>query len=78
VQLVGVDGQEYRFAGLAVSVSLAGGNSNRRWWVGHDDSGAAELDLMDTAGKKRIILQVPPQARRASRSSMPTEKPSTN
>jgi hypothetical protein len=28
-------------------------------WVGRDDSGAAELDLMDAAGKRRIILQVP-------------------
>jgi hypothetical protein len=59
VQLAGVDDKENRFAGLAVSDSMAGGNSHRRVWVGRDDSGAAELDLQDAAGKKRIVLQVP-------------------
>jgi hypothetical protein len=59
VQLAGVDDHENRFAGLAVSESTAGGNSPRRVWIGRDDSGIAELDLMDAAGKKRIVLQVP-------------------
>jgi hypothetical protein len=59
VQLAGIDDHENRFAGLAVSDSMAGGNSQRRVWIGRGDSGAAELDLMDAAGKKRIVLQVP-------------------
>jgi hypothetical protein len=59
VQLAGVDDQENRFAGLAVSDSSAGGNSQRRVWIGRDDSGTAELALLDPAGKKRIVLQVP-------------------
>ena len=59
VQLAGVDDHENRFAGLAVSESTAGGNSPRRVWVGRDESGVAELALMDGAGKKRIVLQVP-------------------
>ncbi|HVH50401.1 MAG TPA: hypothetical protein VM781_01945 [Candidatus Bathyarchaeia archaeon] len=59
VQLAGVDDRENRFAGLAVSDSTAGGNSQRRVWIGRDDSGAAELALMDAAGKKRLVLQVP-------------------
>jgi len=59
VQLAGVDDHENRFAGLAVSERTAGGNSPRRVWVGRDESGIAELGLMDGAGKKRIVLQVP-------------------
>jgi hypothetical protein len=59
VQLAGVDDKEDRFAGLAVSDSIPGGSSHRRIWVGRDASGTAELDLMDGAGKKRIVLQVP-------------------
>jgi hypothetical protein len=59
VQLAGVDDHENRFAGLAVSDSLAGGNSQRRVWIGRDDSDTAEVALMDAAGKKRILLQVP-------------------
>jgi len=59
VQLAGVDDHENRFAGLAVSESTAGGNSPRRVWVGRDESGVAEVALMDGAGKKRIVLQVP-------------------
>ncbi len=59
VQFAGVDDREDRFAGMAVSDSAPGGNSQRRVWIGRGDSGAAELDLMDAAGKKRIVLQVP-------------------
>lgn len=58
VQLAGVEDRENRFAGLAVSESAAGGDSHRRIWVGRDDSGAAEIDLLDAAGKRRIVLQV--------------------
>ena len=59
VQLAGVDDHETRFAGLAVSESNPGGKSPRRVWIGRDESGVAELDLMDGEGKKRIVLQVP-------------------
>ena len=59
VQLAGVDDHQNRFAGLAVNDSMAGGDSQRRVWIGRDDSDTAELALMDGAGKKRIVLQVP-------------------
>lgn len=59
VQLAGVDDHEDRFAGLAVSDSSPGNNARRRIWVGRDESGIAELALMDGAGKKRILLQAP-------------------
>jgi hypothetical protein len=59
VQLAGVDDHQNRFAGLAVNDSTAGGGSQRRVWIGRDDSDTAELALMDGAGKKRIVLQVP-------------------
>jgi hypothetical protein len=59
VQLAGVDDHENNFAGLAVNDGGASGNAHRRVWIGRDDSGAAELDLMDGAGKKRMVLQVP-------------------
>ena len=41
VQLVGVDDNTDRFAGLAVS------DQNRRVWVGRTDDGSASLALMD-------------------------------
>jgi len=59
IQLAGVDDHENHFAGLSVSESYPGGRSPRRVWVGSDESGVAELALMDGAGKKRIVLQVP-------------------
>jgi hypothetical protein len=62
VQLAGVDDHENHFAGMAVRDSTPGGSSTRRVWIGRDDSGSAELDLMDAAGKKRIVLQVPATA----------------
>jgi hypothetical protein len=59
VQLAGVDDHENRFVGLSVRESYPDGNSPRRIWVGRDQSGIAELALMDGAGKKRIVMQVP-------------------
>ena len=59
IQLAGIDDHENRFAGLSISESYPGGRSPRRVWVGSDESGIAELALMDGAGKKRIVLQVP-------------------
>ncbi len=55
VQLVGVDDNTDRFAGLAVS------DQNRRVWVGRTDDGSASLALMDANGRKRIVMQVTEQ-----------------
>jgi hypothetical protein len=60
VQLAGVDDHEDRFAGLIVSDSHPGTDTRRRVWVGRDDTGAASVALMDTNGKKRLVLQVKP------------------
>jgi hypothetical protein len=57
VQLVGVDDKDNQLAGLAVNDQ----NNNRmshRIWVGRKDDGAAVVSLMDTKGKKRIVMQV--------------------
>lgn len=59
VQLAGGDDHENRFVGLSVSDSYSGGHSPRRVWVGRDEAGVAELALMDGAGKKRVVMQVP-------------------
>lgn len=52
VQLAGVDDSTDRFAGLAVS------DNSRRVWVGRTGDGTAAVELMDTHGKKRIIMKV--------------------
>jgi len=52
VQLAGVDDKTDRFAGLAVS------DQSRRIWVGRTGDGTAAVELMDTHGKKRIVMQV--------------------
>jgi hypothetical protein len=59
VQLAGVDDKEDRFAGLAVTDSVIGGETNRRVWVGRGEDGTATLALMDGRGKKRILMEVP-------------------
>jgi hypothetical protein len=58
VQLAGVDDSEDRFAGLIVSDSHTGTDTRRRVWVGRDDDGTASVALMDTKGKKRVLLEV--------------------
>jgi hypothetical protein len=57
VQLAGVDDKDARFAGLAVS-DYTGPNRNRRVWVGRTADGTASVSLMDTVGRKRIVMQV--------------------
>jgi hypothetical protein len=52
VQFAGVDDATDRFAGLAVN------DQSRRVWVGRDADGATSMSLMDTAGKKRIVMKV--------------------
>jgi hypothetical protein len=58
VQLAGVDDTHDKFSGLAISGFSSEGVSSRRVWVGRDASGAASVALMDSRGKKRIVLQV--------------------
>jgi hypothetical protein len=58
VQLAGVDDATDHFAGLSVSDNPTGKKSHRRIWVGRDESGAASVALMDSNGKKRIVMAV--------------------
>ncbi len=58
VQLAGVDDSTDRFAGLSVSENPTGKKSHRRIWVGRDESGSASIALMDSDGKKRIVMEV--------------------
>ena len=58
VQLIGVDDKEDRFSGLVVSDSPTGSEVHRRVWMGRDEEGVASVALMDTKGKKRIVMQV--------------------
>ncbi len=60
VQLIGVEDKEDRRAGLSVTDSLAGTDNRRRVWVGRGEDGAAQVALMDAAGKKRILMKVQP------------------
>ncbi|MEI7038148.1 hypothetical protein [Fulvimonas yonginensis] len=59
VQLLGVDDHEDRMAGLVVSDSPENAPGHRRIWLGRGDDGAATLALMDGAGRKRLLFQVP-------------------
>ena len=59
VQLAGVDDKEDRFAGLSVADSPSGSKVHRRIWVGRGEDGTATVALMDAAGKKRIVMEVP-------------------
>jgi hypothetical protein len=58
VQLAGVDDSTDRFAGLSITDNPTGKESRRRIWVGRDESGAATLALMDSNGKKRLLVEV--------------------
>lgn len=59
VRLVGVHDRQDRMAGLVVSDSPASAPGHRRIWLGRGDDGAATLALMDAAGRKRLLFQVP-------------------
>jgi hypothetical protein len=52
VQLAGVDDKDNKFAGLAVN------DKTHRIWVGRRDDNASVVALMDSQGKKRIVMQV--------------------
>src|SRR5215469_3655368 len=58
VQLAGVDDAHDKFSGLAISGFSNAGVSSRRVWLGRDASGSASVALMDSHGKKKIVMQV--------------------
>jgi hypothetical protein len=58
VQLAGVEDSTDRFAGLSVSENPSGKDTRRRVWVGRDESGSAVVALMDSRGRKRILMEV--------------------
>ncbi len=59
IQLIGVNDKDDRFAGLRVSDSHPAENKDpSRIWVGRNEDGTSEIALMDSSGKKRMILQV--------------------
>lgn len=59
VQLLGVDDHEDRMAGLIVSDSPEKAQGHRRVWLGRSDDGTATLAMMDGAGRKRLLFEVP-------------------
>jgi hypothetical protein len=58
VQLAGVSDVQNRFAGLRVKDNSIGGPNNNRVWVGNGDDGAATVALMDSLGRRRIVMEV--------------------
>ena len=52
VQFAGVDDQTNHFTGLTVK------DQSRRIWVGRTEDGVASISLMDSNGRKRIVMQV--------------------
>ena len=59
VNLIGVNDKDNKFAGLNISDSRPGERKTPdRVWIGRNDDGSSEMALMDTSGKKRIILKV--------------------
>ena len=59
VNLIGVNDKDNRFAGLTISDSRPGERKTPdRIWVGRNDDGSSEMALMDTSGKRRIVLTV--------------------
>lgn len=60
VQLMGVHDQVDQFAGLIVSDSQPSQPSQPRIRLGRDGQGAAALALLDTQGRRRLVLAVAP------------------
>jgi hypothetical protein len=56
IQLIGVDNSTDHIVGLIVSDTDKAGN--RRVFVGHQQSGAAAVELMDRNGRPRLSLEV--------------------
>ncbi len=59
VNLIGVNDKDNKFAGLTISDSRPGEiKTPDRIWVGRNNDGSSEMALMDTSGRKRIVLKV--------------------
>lgn len=59
VNLIGVNDKDNKFAGLTISDSHPGERRTPdRIWIGRNEDGSSEMALMDTSGKKRIVLKV--------------------
>jgi len=58
VQLAGVSDMRNRFAGLRVKDNSIGGPNNNRVWVGNGEDGSATVALMDSLGRRRIVMEV--------------------
>jgi hypothetical protein len=58
LQLAGISDKDNRFAGLRVRDTAIEGSNNYRVWVGNTDDGAATVALMDTQGRRRIVMEV--------------------
>ncbi len=59
VQLIGVNDSENQFAGLSISDSHPDTKRDAsRIWVGRDEKGNSEVALMDSTGKRRLVLKV--------------------
>ncbi len=58
VQLAGISDINNRFAGLRIKDNSIGGPNNSRVWVGNGDDGAATVALMDSSGRRRIVMEV--------------------
>ena len=58
LQLAGISDKDNRFAGLRVRDTAIAGPNNNRVWVGNTDDGAATVALMDTQGRRRIVMEV--------------------
>jgi len=64
LQLIGVNDHEDRFAGMSVSDSHPEDHRNTpRIWVGRNQDGVAEIELRDSAGRKRMVFGVFPDGR---------------
>lgn len=59
VQLAGVEDKDHRIVGLAIN-EPKNHLRNRRIWVGRGEDDAAVVALMDSKGRKRIVMQVTP------------------
>jgi hypothetical protein len=58
VQLAGVSDIHNHFAGLRIKDNAIGGPNNNRVWVGNGDDGASTVALMDSLGRRRIVMEV--------------------
>ena len=58
VQLIGVEDDENRFAGLSVTDAPSGNQVFRRIWLGRGRDGSSVLAMMDGKGRQRVVISV--------------------